>query len=300
MRGRATGEHARRSEALLGASAATLTTTLTTATATAAPEAAAFAGRAVSAALGGWALRRGARFGRGALGAFGAFGTRRPVGAGSAFRTFATRRTRRTVRSLRTLSSRRTVALRRTFDIRLRLLLRRAALGRHRTADAAASAASSAAFRLLLFRTQPRTLLRGTLLLWRTRSLLRLWRTLLLLLLLRALPVTAALLLALLLTPAASTPRLVAIATALLFAGAARFAGPLLELADLLLHIAARLRVLAGAQLVVAAVGAATPSLGISSLAARAENGFRERHRKSARIVHFGLWMKTAAARCWR
>jgi hypothetical protein len=120
---------------------------------------------------------------------------------------------------------------------------------------------------------------------------------LLLLLLLRAFRVTAALLLALLLPPAASAARL--IATALLFAGAARLAGPLFELADLLLHVPARLRVLAGAQFVVAAVGTAPPSLGISSLAIRAENGFRERHRKSARIVHFGLWMKTAAARSW-
>jgi hypothetical protein len=49
-----------------------------------------------------------------------------------------------------------------------------------------------------------------------------------------------------------------------------------------------------------AAERAALPPLGVVSLATCTEDRFRERHRKSARIVHFGPWMKTGAAPCWR
>jgi hypothetical protein len=143
---------------------------------------------------------------------------------------------------------------------------------------------------LLLLRTLP-LLLAG---------LLSALTLLLLLRLLGALSVPSAWLLALLLAPAASAALLLAIAAALFLPGPAALAGALLELPDFLLHVAARLRVLAGAQLVVTAVRTAPPPLGVSALAARAEYGFRERHRKSARIVHFAPWMKTGAARCWR
>jgi hypothetical protein len=183
------------------------------------------------------------------------------------------------------------------------LLLRCAALGVHRSAGAAAAAASSAAFRLLLLRIERRTLLRRTLLLLRrTGALLLLRRALLLLLLLLlgTFPVAPAWLLALLVASAAAASRLVAIAAAFLFPRAAGLAGALLELADLLLHVAARLGVLPGAQLVVTAVGAALPPLGIGALTAGTQNGFWKRHRKSARIVHFGLWMTPGAVPCWR
>jgi hypothetical protein len=143
-------------------------------------------------------------------------------------------------------------------------------------------------------------LLRGTLLLLllRARSLRTVALLILLLLLLsRALSVASALSLSLLVASAAAGTLLLALlARAAGLAGA----GALLELADLLLHVAARLRVLPGSQLAVAAVGAPLPSFGVGSLAACAEDGFRERHRKSARIVHFGPWMKTGAAPCWR
>jgi hypothetical protein len=56
------------------------------------------------------------------------------------------------------------------------------------------------------------------------------------------------------------------------------FARPLFEFADLAVHVAAGLLLLAIAGEVVPAIGAAFPSLGICSLAGRAENRFRERH----------------------
>jgi hypothetical protein len=158
--------------------------------------------------------------------------------------------------------------------------LRRRALGVHRGTGAAAAAASSAALRLLLFGIQGRrTLLRRTWLLRRSRTLL-FRRALLLLLLLGTLSVTLARLLALRVASAAAAFRLVAIAAAFLFPRAAGLAGALLELADLLLHVAACLGILPGAQLVMTAVGAAPPSLGIGALAAGTQNGFWKRHRK--------------------
>lgn len=108
------------------------------------------------------------------------------------------------------------------------------------------------------------------------------------------------LLLLLLGTPAvASTRLLLAIAasrtaawtSAALLAGGtlflARLAGALLEFTDLLLHEPSRLLVLFRAQLVMAAVGAALPAFRVGFPAPCAGDGFRQRHRKSARIVHF-------------
>jgi hypothetical protein len=62
--------------------------------------------------------------------------------------------------------------------------------------------------------------------------------------------------------------------------GAACLASALLELAELLLHETARLLILARADVVMPAIRAAFPSLGIGFLAAGAEDGFRERHRR--------------------
>jgi 6-pyruvoyltetrahydropterin/6-carboxytetrahydropterin synthase len=61
----------------------------------------------------------------------------------------------------------------------------------------------------------------------------------------------------------------------------------LLELRDLAGHELARLRVLLHAGLVMAAIGAATPPLGVRLGALSANDAFRQRHRESARIVHF-------------
>jgi hypothetical protein len=55
----------------------------------------------------------------------------------------------------------------------------------------------------------------------------------------------------------------------------------LLELLHLLLHELARSRLLPNADLVVPAVGAATPAFGISLFAGRAEDALRERHLES-------------------
>ena len=63
-------------------------------------------------------------------------------------------------------------------------------------------------------------------------------------------------------------------------------AGALLELAHLSLHVFACLRVLLRAELVMSAIRAALPSLGIGFAAGAAEDTFRERHRETARIVH--------------
>jgi 6-pyruvoyltetrahydropterin/6-carboxytetrahydropterin synthase len=62
----------------------------------------------------------------------------------------------------------------------------------------------------------------------------------------------------------------------------------LFELGDLARHELARLRVLPRAELVVAAIGTAAPPLGVRLLARGAHDAFGQRHRKSARIVHFG------------
>ena len=74
----------------------------------------------------------------------------------------------------------------------------------------------------------------------------------------------------------------------------------LLEVADLLLHEAARLLFLLRLRLVVAAVRAASPTFWIRLLAGFAGDAFRQRHPESARIVHFGQWTKTAAGRWFR
>jgi len=68
----------------------------------------------------------------------------------------------------------------------------------------------------------------------------------------------------------------------------ARRALALLELGDLAGHELPRLRILPAAQLVVAAVGAAAPPLGVRPFARATEDAFGQRHRESARIVHFG------------
>jgi hypothetical protein len=98
--------------------------------------------------------------------------------------------------------------------------------------------------------------------------------------------------------------RLIALTTRTLFAGRtiflARDARPLFELPNLPLHEAARVVVLFAADLVVPAIRAPLPSLGIGPLAGRAGDAFRQRHRKSARIVHFESWMKAGAKRCAR
>jgi hypothetical protein len=57
------------------------------------------------------------------------------------------------------------------------------------------------------------------------------------------------------------------------------FPGALLELAHLFLHVSRRLPVLLQAHLVVPAVRAALPSLGIGLLTGGAQDTFRERHR---------------------
>jgi len=62
----------------------------------------------------------------------------------------------------------------------------------------------------------------------------------------------------------------------------------LLELGDIASHELARLHVLPVARLVVAAVRAAAPPLGVRPFARGADDTFRQRHRESARIVHFG------------
>jgi len=160
-----------------------------------------------------------------------------------------------------------------------RLLLRRAC-----TAAAAAAAASAPARCLLL---GPRWLLLELLLRFAALLLLLLLRLLrtLRLLLLWPLPVALALALALLLR-ARFLPR--------------GLPGPLLEVADLLVHVAAGLVVLFDAELVVPAVRAAFPPLGIRFLTGTAEDAFWQRHRESARIVHFAPWTKTGARRSSR
>ena len=92
-------------------------------------------------------------------------------------------------------------------------------------------------------------------------------------------------------------PRTLALAT--LVAALFRRAGALFPLAQFLLHEAALLRLGARTRLVVSAVGATFPTLGVRLLALRAEDALRERHSKSARIVHFGPWpTRSAGRRC--
>jgi hypothetical protein len=71
----------------------------------------------------------------------------------------------------------------------------------------------------------------------------------------------------------------------------------LLEFLNLAVHELPDLDVLPEAGLVMAAVGATPPTLGIGLLAGGAQDAFRQRHRESRRIVHFGPWT-TAARRC--
>jgi hypothetical protein len=300
---------------LVAFSAATaLAARTTTAAATATPEAAALASRTFSAPFGIRLVRRRARF------RCGAFRTGRPLGPRWTLRTRRTFRSRRTIRgrltfdARRTLGTgrafraRRTVGPRRTFRARRTLRARtprrtfalRPAFGLRRTfhqhawrtfdlrsghlagSRAAATTPPSAAPCGLLFGIFARGRLRRTLLLLLLRgtlSLLLLLRRPLLPILRQTFSVAPARLLALLLAPTAAAALLFAIAAALLFR-ARRFAGPLFELADLFLHVAARLRVLLRAQLIVTAVRAALPPFRISALATCTEDGFRQRHRK--------------------
>jgi hypothetical protein len=205
-------------------------------------------------------------------------GARRAIGSGRAFRA------RRTFRAWRT------VALRRPFDhsLALRALDRRSGqLAGQRCA--AAAAASSAAPCGLLFQVFTRGCLRRTLWLLLRRTLPRLLLSLrtLLAVLRQAFPVAATLLLALLFASSAAAALLLAVAAALVFR-ARHLAGALLELPNLFLHVAARLRVLLRAQFVVTAVGAALPSFRISAFASCTENGFRQRHRKRRALYTSG------------
>jgi 6-pyruvoyltetrahydropterin/6-carboxytetrahydropterin synthase len=62
----------------------------------------------------------------------------------------------------------------------------------------------------------------------------------------------------------------------------------ILELGHFARHELASLRLLLVARLVVAAIGAAAPPLGVRPFTGGADDTFRQRHRESARIVHFG------------
>ena len=76
---------------------------------------------------------------------------------------------------------------------------------------------------------------------------------------------------------------------------AGRTTGALLELADFLVHEPLRLALEFQAHFIVPAVWATLPSFRIGFLAGGTENAFRERHRETARIVHFGPWTKPGA-----
>jgi hypothetical protein len=147
-------------------------------------------------------------------------------------------------------------------------------------ATAATASAAGAAFARLLLAGGVQLLLLGgfvartlLLLLLRAAAALALFAALTLLalslrLLLAALALTAALTLRLLL--------------------ALRFhARPLLELAELLLHVLPHLRLAAQLDLVVTAIGATLPAFWIRFLAGRAEYGLGKRHVETARIGHF-------------
>ena len=155
------------------------------------------------------------------------------------------------------------------------LLLRRALGTRSCTAAASAAPFSSAGLLLLIDAGGGLLLLRRTRLLW-SLLLLALW---FLLLLGALLPLRLPLLLLLSGTRAAlplSFARLLSLVL-LLAHGSAR---PLFELADLLFHVPLRLAHLPETQLVMAAVRAALPSLGIGLLAGRAKDAFWQRHRE--------------------
>lgn len=110
--------------------------------------------------------------------------------------------------------------------------------------------------------------------LWTLSLRLSLLRTLLLLLAASALPLLA-------IASLCTTLLLLLCAALSTFCTfAARLARALLELPDFLLHEAARLRILLHAQLAVTAERAALPAFGVRPFAVRAENGFRERHRR--------------------
>jgi hypothetical protein len=125
---------------------------------------------------------------------------------------------------------------------------------------------------LLLLRTRRPFGTRRTLLLRSTTLRSALLSLLLLLLLLRTFPVALPLLLAI------AALRAIGARAALLFR--ARLPRPLLVFADLFLHEPPRLLVEPRPQLVMAAVRAALPSLGIGAFTAGAKDGFRERHRR--------------------
>jgi hypothetical protein len=139
---------------------------------------------------------------------------------------------------------------------------------------------------------------------WRTASLLLLLAALVVLLLLALIAIVSALFLLRLFlrTPIAALlrPGPVAFAAlAPLFASRLRFAGARLPLAKLLLHVAASLRLRLRARLIEAAVGTPLPPFGVCLLATRAGDALRQRHRKPARIVHFGpCSTRRAGRRC--
>jgi len=154
--------------------------------------------------------------------------------------------------------------------------------GRRRTVSASAASAAAASPARALFALGPWLLLL-LLLLRRTRLLRR--RAARLLLSALPLAIALALLLARLLRTFSAAARPF-VARRTLFARGD--AGSLLELAHFLVHVPPGLLFLAVAQLVMPAIRAALPSLGIGAFAGRAKDAFRQRHRKSARIVHFG------------
>jgi hypothetical protein len=155
--------------------------------------------------------------------------------------------------------------------------------GRRRTVSASAASAAAASPARALLALGPRLLLLLLLLLRRTRLLRR--RAARLLLSALPLAIALALLLARLLRTFSAAARPF-VARRTLFAWGD--AGSLLELAHFLVHVPPGLLFLAVAQLVMPAIRAALPSLGIGAFAGRAKDAFRQRHRKSARIVHFG------------
>jgi hypothetical protein len=200
----------------------------------------------------------------------------------------------------------------------LRLLLRRLTFGarlRARSRSATTATPSFAAAQLLRFRCGGGRLLRRLLLLrrplllrpllllrtLRSRLLLRFLRLLRLSLLLGSLHLRLRLLssaptLALRWPISAPRPFL---ARGPLFT-LRGFAGPLLELADLALHVPLRLLFLPVASHIVTAIRAALPPLGIRTLAGRAENGFRERHLRIGAHCTLRVWTTIAARRCSR
>lgn len=203
-----------------------------------------------------------------------------------AFRTGRTRRARRTRRTRFS----RLLLLRLRLLLLLRFLLRRSALGATRTAATTTSATTPAAaftLRLLLLCVR---LLRGLLLLLCALLLALLFALLLLLLLtlllllllliaLLLLPLLLALLVASLLLLAALLLTFFLLLTLFVFRSG-RLSSALLELTDLLVHVAARLVVLLRTHLVVTAVRTAFPPLGIGLFAGGAENTFGQWHRR--------------------